>query len=124
MREIRLKDGGVTLVDDADYQRWRSHEWHGSAGYVRCSWIGNGLILHRLIMDAPDGMEVHHVDGDPLNNQRSNLRLLTPAAHRAEHSGPKRRITSTLGPSCLEVRVFESPFDWAGVDADYSRRGL
>ena len=39
----------------------------------------NRLIrMHRLLMSAPDGMEVDHEDGNGLNNMRSsNLRLAT-----------------------------------------------
>ena len=34
-------------------------------------------LLHRAILDAPSGVLVDHVDGDGLNNVRSNLRLAT-----------------------------------------------
>lgn len=35
------------------------------------------LYLHALLMNPPDGMEPDHIDGDGLNNSRSNLRLST-----------------------------------------------
>jgi hypothetical protein len=35
--------------------------------------------MHRLLTDAPLGLMVDHIDRNGLNNQRSNLRLVTNA---------------------------------------------
>jgi hypothetical protein len=33
--------------------------------------------MHRVILDAPEGSEVDHVNGDGLDNRRKNIRLVT-----------------------------------------------
>lgn len=37
--------------------------------------------LPRLLMNAPHGMDVHHKDGDPLNNRKTNLVVVPRKMH-------------------------------------------
>jgi hypothetical protein len=86
MREISLTQGKVAQVDDEDFEWLSQWKWHWSKGYARCcQYTGrrNGketftrLFMHRLLMNAPKGTAVDHIDGDGLNNQKANLRLAT-----------------------------------------------
>lgn len=91
MKEILLTRGKITLVDDADYEALATRHWcFATNGYV-VSRIGGGMIyLHRFLLNASPEHEVDHIDGNKLNNQRSNLRLVTRqqnARNVASHGG-------------------------------------
>lgn len=85
MKEIKLTNGGVALVDDEDFEKLSSYKWHRhderTLQYVRVALYGSGkqqiLLMHRVVMNAPTGVDVDHRDGDGLNNQKYNLRLCT-----------------------------------------------
>lgn len=79
MKKIKLTQGKYALVDDIDYEWLNQWKWcvlqskyvHRNAG--RGKWVR----MQRLIMNAPNGMSVDHINGDTLDNRRSNLRLCT-----------------------------------------------
>ena len=75
MIKINLANNkGTVLVDDDD--RWAlDYSWHvhvaGTKTYAR-TWIdGRREYLHRMILDAP---LIDHINGDGLDNRKSNLR--------------------------------------------------
>lgn len=91
MKKVKLNGSrkGFTLVDDADYEKVSARKWHQvSRGYVKSNrYLGGGIhnqktesiALHRFIMDAQKGQSVDHINGDKLDNRRSNLRFCTQA---------------------------------------------
>lgn len=48
-----------------------------SRKHVGSVFAGRLLMLHRIIVDCPDGLCVDHIDGDALNNVEANLRICT-----------------------------------------------
>ncbi len=95
MIEIALSNGGVTLVDEEDYEKVKHLTWFlSNKGYAVASTHENGQIvnfyLHRLIVGAEKGDQTDHIDGNRLNNVRANLRRCTPTQNNmnlAKRSG-------------------------------------
>ena len=93
-KKIPLLHGQVTLVDEDDYvllkgYKWRAGNNRGYGWYVQRTspTDGNGkehtLLMHREILNAKPDEEIDHIDGDGLNNQKSNLRLCTRSQNMA-----------------------------------------
>lgn len=83
------------MVDDEDYEWLRLYEWQVSKDKcVKTHAPGmKGKLIHRLILNAPEHLEVDHIDGNRLNNQRSNLRLATSSQNKMNR-GPRKDNTS------------------------------
>jgi len=81
MKKIILSNNSVSLVDDEDYEKYGFLKWSCNKGYVFRTEVIEGrrktVYLHRLITNAPDDLEVDHINGDPSDNRKSNLRLCT-----------------------------------------------
>lgn len=76
------------LVDSQDYETHvRPYRWNvGGVNYNRVYTSarsasrrsGNStVLLHRWLLDPPAEMEVDHINRDPLDNRRANLRIVT-----------------------------------------------
>lgn len=90
MKELILTQKQIALVDDEDYEKVKFFRWYAyfdpaMHGYVaqRNEDLPSGkrvtIYLHRVVMDAPKGMVVDHINHNLLDNRRINLRVCTHA---------------------------------------------
>lgn len=82
---VRIGSGRYTIVDIEDYELTIKYPWEyhikKGKGYASCKIrVGYGKrrkSLHRLIMNADNGVMVDHKNRNTLDNRRYNLRFCT-----------------------------------------------
>lgn len=107
---IELTKGVETIVDVEDLPQLLNHVWHanktGNDGKYRArTTIVDGddrytELMHRFIMEPGDGEIVDHINRNPLDNRKENLRLV-------DHS-TNRRNTDTINSETGYRGVFRN----------------
>ena len=102
MKTIDLGNGLASLVDDEDFEylsqfKWyatkRGHKLYAKRNLPRDNGIRRSESIHRVVMKYPKGVSIDHIDGDGLNNQKSNLRICTSSQNMANQ--PKQRSNTS-----------------------------
>ncbi|NQT02028.1 MAG: HNH endonuclease [Planctomycetes bacterium] len=97
VRYIPLTQGKFTIVDADDYEHLNKCKWScqkiGNTFYAYRNESYKKIAMHHEIMNAPKGMVVDHIDGNGLNNRKSNLRICTQAQNN-QNKRPKRNCSS------------------------------
>ena len=104
MKTLKLTQGKIAKIDDCDYEEIKEHSWFAHRSKkknIKDTWYAgtniriNGKLktihLHTFIMNTPKSYDIDHINGDGLNNQRSNLRICT----RSENLRNRKKVTGT-----------------------------
>lgn len=86
---VQLTKGKYALVDEEDFARVSQYAWYtqGIAGrqYAACDLGSTAnrtrLYMHRVISNAPKGVQIDHVNGNSLDNRKANLRYASKATN-------------------------------------------
>lgn len=101
--------GKFATVDDADYAKVEGYSWHVlSSGYAATSTNDKSITMHRLILEATPGQEVDHIDGNPLNNSRVNLRFATSSQQKMNTRKQKRPTSSVFKGVSLKYNRWQA----------------
>ena len=105
-KQIPLTQGKFAIVDEQDFDFLNQFKWFASLGkgkwYARRAiCIDDGLIkkqkivgMHTFMMETPKGKEIDHINGNSLDNTRSNLRV---CSHRDNSRNKKFHSRNSSG---------------------------
>lgn len=95
---IPLGNDRYAIVDNEDFDKVRGINWYYDVcGYAGSKWLtrrGQNDSMHRFLMNPPEGYRIDHIDGDGLNNRRSNLRICTASENSCNVR--KRKGTTSI----------------------------
>ena len=95
-------------------------------GYFRCFKNKKVILMHRYVWEyyngpIPEDYDVHHIDGDPANNDISNLELREKHEHRRFHARDitdeqrewkRQHMLNTVIPKATEWHKSEAGHEW------------
>lgn len=131
VNNIPLTHDKFAIVDAEDYKWLNQWKWnYHSAGYaVRGKYGGivNGksksitILMHRVIMGCSLGQEIDHINGNRLDNSRSNLRVCSSSQNKQNQIRRSKNKTSKYKGVCW----FKPTQQWrAEITVNKVTRGL
>jgi hypothetical protein len=117
---VTLTKGYVATVDAADVEILAPFSWfvntsqHLAYGMTRTRDAEGRVkivFMHTMLLQPPTGLITDHIDGDGLNNRRSNLRAVTPGqnkynsrTYKNSQSGVKGVMPTKTGTWTAQIR--------------------
>lgn len=114
MKKIKLTKGYDAIVDDDEYDRLNKLKWYahktGNKVYAKRGGGKSVISMHRLVINLTDpSLFVDHIDGNGLNNQKSNLRPATQSQNQANRGKSKNKY---MGVYLTYSSKSESSYRW------------
>lgn len=80
--ELILKDPEIKLDPEDKLAYGQASAWIHEGGYIRMYYKGRDVYLHRQLMN-PGQLHVDHINGNPKDNRKCNLRIVTRGQNMA-----------------------------------------
>jgi HNH endonuclease len=137
---IETASGHIILADDEDYELLSQFSWFAQGykgrfyawAHVSGSWANRRRTsMHRLLMNPPRHLVVHHKNNNGLDNRRENLEITTqrkntlyahegkPCAH--EHKGKWRSQVRGPDGKIVSLGVYETRAEAIAVSDKFKR---
>lgn len=104
MKEIKLTQNKIALVDDEDFDFLNQFKWFAHkvrhVYYADRDQDDKTIRMHRVLLNITDkNIHVDHIDGNGLNNQKSNLRISSPKENNRNRRLNKNNSSGYKGVS-------------------------
>lgn len=122
---IKLANSGETIIEARDFKKVSRYEWFRSkSGYAQRQGWKNGkhwrVWLHRVINKTPPHLFTDHINGQKLDNRRSNLRTVNKA--RNSTNRPKTRLfMATSGYKGVSLHISTGLWRARIFDGDFKK---
>ena len=100
---IRNRQGNEkcrAIIDLDDIKKVKDYNWcENGAGYIISNKTQSHpkLYLHRFIIDYSDEKFIDHIDGNTMNNRKSNLRIVNPQQNMMNRRAVKPTKSGVVG---------------------------
>jgi hypothetical protein len=108
--EFKITGNQIVLIDEEDYDLVNGfNKWKlTKQGYPQSRKMINRkttyTYMHRLIVNCPKNMQVDHINGNKLDNRKSNLRICFHADNCKNRKKPKTNTSGYKGVSFDKVK--------------------
>lgn len=100
---IPLGSGLFATVDIDDAERLAGYKWRAhkvrNVFYAERSEGSSTVAMHRQVLQPPKGTVIDHINGDGLDNRRTNLRIVSHQENSFNRSANGNRASSFKGVS-------------------------
>ena len=120
MKELFTFCGKKVLIDDVDYEEWKHLSLNWCHNAVRVRALNKALAACILKIGSHENLVPDHIDRDPLNCQRYNLRRAT---RRQNTQNQKLRSSNESGYKGVSWHKTRKKWQ-AYIMADYKRQHL
>lgn len=104
--EVTATNGIKFYIDKSDLQLVKKYKWHvcqNKSGYYTVI-SSRRILLYKLLLGFPSKCEIDHIDLNPLNNRRSNLRICTHQQNQMNQPLQKNNTSGVTGVRFYKAR--------------------
>lgn len=99
LKDIEGNTTGETIIDTIEFEKVTKYKWCFDGRYAISTTVRPYLRLHSLILGKKKGFEIDHINRNPLDNRKENLRFVTKTQNQANKTTSKKSSSKYKGVS-------------------------